>query len=315
MSKVLDALRQRQSRPSGRATAIPAASPPRYGESPPAAAPEAADPATMPYIEVGAPPGVIDASPEVLAVPLPRWRPLPAAGEPSAVRPAPAAPARRIEFQPLPMHPRVLKPAAERFAADLVAFHHPDEPPSQQYRRLLEDLTAASPGIQVMLFSEYGHAGAATVLLNTAITAAGLGKRVLVADCDFSRPAVADALGLPPVPGVRELLAGQAPLLRAVQESGLPSLRVLAAGAADVNLPAAPTAPLLAQLRDRFDLVLIAVPSWDRRSDWNSLATLGDALFLVCPPNEPDSAAAQLLASESRQHTLPLRGFIHVRQG
>ena len=53
--------------------------------------------------------------------------------------------------------------------------------------------------------------GTSTVLLNLAVTLARQEATVTVVDAHLARPALADRLGLPPAPGLREVLAGQMP--------------------------------------------------------------------------------------------------------
>src|SRR5262249_34937438 len=126
-----------------------------------------------------------------------------------------------------------------RFAPELVAYHAPDLPAGERYRELLAALLSAAgvlPGDRcpVLLFTtaEPG-AGATTVQLNVAITAARQGRRrVVVVAATLARPAVAERLGLPTVPGLREVLAGSAALEQALQPTEQANLRALTAGLA-----------------------------------------------------------------------------------
>src|SRR5438309_9162370 len=73
----------------------------------------------MPFIEIGPKRGVVNASPGVLAAhpPAPAAAPLP--------RP------HSVQFRTLPDEP------ATRVAAELVAYHAPDQPAAKQYAELL----------------------------------------------------------------------------------------------------------------------------------------------------------------------------------
>src|SRR5207302_4188833 len=126
-------------------------------------------------------------------------------------------------------------PARERFGRDLVAFHQPEHPLSEQYRGLLASLTAQLPGGEplALLFTRgASEAGKTTVLLNLAVTCAGQGNaRVAVVDAGGSQGAVARKLCLAPAPGLGEVLANTISLQRALAETGLPNLFVLPAGA------------------------------------------------------------------------------------
>src|SRR5207244_12773075 len=89
-------------------------------------------------------------------------------------------------------------------APELIALHQPDHPLSQQYRLLQSALLAQLPATrpQVLLFTAAApEVDTTTVLLNVAIASAQQGKpRVAVIDANLNRPAVAQRLGLEPVP-------------------------------------------------------------------------------------------------------------------
>src|SRR5437764_1222048 len=112
--------------------------------------------------------------------------------------------------------PGLLPPSASRFAPELIAFHQPDHPISGQYRDLATGLLAQTPAEQprVLFFtSSAPGAGTTTVVLNTAVTLARDNLlRVAVLDAHLRRAAVAGRLGLPDGAGLREVLAGGAPL-------------------------------------------------------------------------------------------------------
>src|SRR5580658_3061875 len=78
----------------------------------------------IPYIEVGGSDHAIDASPQVLACPLPNrlLRPKPTAAVQAIV-----APPKTVEFRPAtqPLRPAP-PPPTRRMAPELVAFHRPD---------------------------------------------------------------------------------------------------------------------------------------------------------------------------------------------
>ncbi len=196
-----------------------------------------------------------------------------------------------------------------RFAAELVAYHQPEQGMSQQYQRLLEPMLAdwSEQHTQVLLFSSARpRAGTTTVLLNCAITAARHAHRhVVVVDGNLRRPALAERLGLGEVPGLRDVLGGKVPLERALQETDQVDLFALTAGQGVCGLSAPPTTPpptpggvqyraetfrsLLRQLRQRFDLVLVDGPRWDGQPDVVMLGTLCDRVYLVVSEKEAES--------------------------
>src|SRR5207247_2960919 len=102
------------------------------------------------FIEVGGPRRQLEASPSVLAAPAPRG---PMSINRVAAESAPAAsasvkplipPSERAEqevvFLPIPPTPPPLSPPGQRFAPELLAYHHPDHPVTEQYRGLWKAL-------------------------------------------------------------------------------------------------------------------------------------------------------------------------------
>jgi Mrp family chromosome partitioning ATPase len=247
------------------------------------------EPATS-FIEVG-PRHSIEGSPDVLACG-PAHRPV-------AAREDEAEAAPLVAFRPMPADD---PDEADRpgFAPELVAFHAPDIPAAEQYRDLLAALLPASrvragERCPVLAFTaaEAG-AGSTTILLNVAVSAARQGRRrVVVVDAHLRRPAVAERLGLPPAPGLREVLRGAAALDEALQPTGQPNLLALTAGLADggpgTRFVAETTRSLLRQLRQRADLVLVDGPPWDGRPEAAALAAAADAVFVVLAELEAES--------------------------
>jgi Mrp family chromosome partitioning ATPase len=201
----------------------------------------------------------------------------------------------------------------QRFAANLVAFHQPDDPAGTDYQRLAAALQeGAAPGQSRVLLCQgvAPGAGTTTVVLNLAVCLARAGgRRVLVVDADESYPAMADRLGLRNRPGLAEVLAGSESLDRALQETGLAGLTALTAGRPDGDRLAYTAGeagrPVLRFLRDRFDLVLI-----DAGTDAGGLATACDAVYLVAPHAEADAPTTAERTAALLRLGAPLRGCI-----
>jgi Mrp family chromosome partitioning ATPase len=296
------ALRSREESPADKAP----------GESPapvPSAEPE--DKPAVSFIEVG-PRQSIDGSPDVLAC-SPVRRPV-------VVVDSEPGPEARVVFRPLPAHPRP-DAGRPRLAPELVAFHSPALPAAEQYRNLLAALLPAS-GVRgdercpVLVFTaSQDEAGATTVVLNLAITAARQGRRrVIVVDGNLRRPAVADRLGLEPAPGLREVLLGTATLDQALRPTVQPHLLALTAGLAEAGagprFVAGTTRSLLRHLRQRADLVLVDGPPWDGRPEAGLLATAADAVYLVLPEKEAETPQADDLLQAIVEYGAKLAGCV-----
>ncbi|MCI0457436.1 MAG: CpsD/CapB family tyrosine-protein kinase [Gemmataceae bacterium] len=328
MARILEALRRADPRRSQVADILPAPRPYRPESE---TTPEATAEEEIPFIEVGGPARVLAASPTVLAatraseaspaIPLRHESVPPSLG---AGKPTKATDVHlvHVAFRPVPAEPSPPEPAPERFALELVAYHHPDHPISEQYRVLLAGLEAALPVGQphVLLFTAPAPGvGTTTVLLNLAISRARQGKsRIVLLDANLRRPAVAQRLGLPTAPGLRDVLAGTVSLPRALQETGLLNLQVLTAGN-ELGGGSAPLAgeamrAVLRHLRERFPLVLVDAPCWDGRPEVVALGSACDAVYLVLPQAQAESAEMNELLTVITQQGSHVRGCLLVQR-
>src|SRR5437879_5156993 len=78
------------------------------------------DEGEVPFIEVGGPRTEVAGSPAVFAAPAPNG-----VAPPATTAAGPGGPVQ-VSFRPLPAAPPLPKPACERFAPELVAFHEPE---------------------------------------------------------------------------------------------------------------------------------------------------------------------------------------------
>jgi Mrp family chromosome partitioning ATPase len=205
-----------------------------------------------------------------------------------------------------------------RFAPQLVAFHDPHHPVSDQYRALLTEMLAPlhGEGSQILLFAgPTSGTGITTVLLNLAITQANESqKRVLVVDVNLRRPAIAERLGLAEIPGLRDVLARTIFLRRAIKETGIPNLFALTAGESSTPYRDWPAVDALRgtlhQLRNHFDWILVDAPSWDGGPEMVSLSSACDAVFLVLRSYEVDGPAVKDLCRLIPHLGTQLGGYI-----
>jgi Mrp family chromosome partitioning ATPase len=285
--------------------------------APPPAAPAEETEATaagaeeeIPFIEVG-PHKSLEASPSVLAC-SPR-------AEPGPVRPDPPfaalPPPHGVQFRALSGRegPR------GQFAPELVAYHAPGQPAARQYGEVLAavlNASSAEEGGAALLFTPaLPQGGNTTTVLNLAVTAARRDRRVVVVEANLSRPAVAERLGLPAGPGLREALAGSASLDEVVRETEQANLFALTAGAHDaagVRFLAGTVRSLLRQLRRRFPLVFVDGPRWDGRADVTALGAACDAVFLVVSEVEAQTPQTDALLQHIPAQGARLAGCVLV---
>jgi Mrp family chromosome partitioning ATPase len=269
----------------------------------------------IPYIEVG-PRRSLEGSPAVLAsISAAKTAPTFAPGPAQTPPPAPAS-----QPSPLPKPHNVLFRSLtppSRFAPELVAFHAPGSLAGTRYAELLESLLGAvvdkggAAPTAMLLIGTRSEAGTTTVGLNVAITAARQGLRVAVVDANLRRPAVAARLGLEASPGLTEVLAEERTIAEALRTTEQTDLTVLTAGSPAPTLATTEAiGALLAELRERFDLVLVDGPRWEGRGAVAALAGGCDAVFVVVPRGEADSTPARDLVRSLPEQGIRLAGCI-----
>ncbi len=178
-------------------------------------------------------------------------------------------------------------------SAQLVVFDSPNSVLAESYRQVRApiDKAMAQAGHQsLLLVGGLPGTGTTTMATNLAAAAVASGKTVAVIDANFRRPGLAEAMGVPTdAPGLGDLLKGEASLEEALLESragiavigaGRPASRVfdrLNNGRFDA---------LMAQLRDRFDLIIVDAPPAVVAGDALVLANKLDAAVLVVRANQ-----------------------------
>jgi protein-tyrosine kinase len=170
----------------------------------------------------------------------------------------------------------------------LVAALEPLSPAAEQYRALRSRITraeAAHPLRVIQITSPGKHDGKTVTAVNLALTMAEeFQRRVLVMDTDLRRPSVHELLGLPPGPGLVDVLTGEATLEEALVEIADCRLTVLRAGGTYDRpaemLGSAPMRRLVDTLRAQFDWIVIdSAPAIV--ADPGAVAPLADGLVLV----------------------------------
>jgi Mrp family chromosome partitioning ATPase len=296
MGRMLDALKKAE----GKRLAV-------HLEEPPLNAvwPEDEEANDIPFVEVGGP-KLADPAPE------PAHQSEPALVIPSAT----ATPGwMSVAFRPVGL-PVVTEPQPGALAAELLTWHQPAHPISEQYRALADSLLATVPveSPRVLLFTGSAPgAGVTTVLLNTAITLAREGLRVAVVDAHPKQAAIARRLGLSDAPGLRDVLAGSWSLDHALRKTPVANLQALTSGSGEAGATrgaAEKMRQVLGQLRGRCDVVLVDGPVWDGRPEIIALACACDAVYLCIPEAEQESSRARALLDVIPEQGGTLRGCI-----
>jgi Mrp family chromosome partitioning ATPase len=188
--------------------------------------------------------------------------------------------------------PASTTPPRPRVAAELVAFHQPDHLVSQQYAALFDQLVAeASEGTTAVLVftSLTPGAGTTTSVLNIAIAGCRKhDKRIMVVDANLRRPAAGNRLGLSDAVGLRNVLEGQAALETAIHSTPVENLHILGAGtgAGPTEVAAEAWHWVARWLRDRFDLVLVDAPAWEKGGVLQAIIPAATVVYLVVDAGE-----------------------------
>jgi len=170
----------------------------------------------------------------------------------------------------------------------LVAALEPLSPAAEQYRTLRARISQneETHPMRVIQVTSPGKGDGKTVTaLNLALTMAQeFQRRVLILDADLRAPNINTLLGLPPGPGLVDVLTGAAALEQALVEIPEHHLTVLRAGRTYERpaemLGSGPMRRLVDSLRTQFDRIVVdSAPTMV--ADAGAIAPLSDGLLLV----------------------------------
>lgn len=159
---------------------------------------------------------------------------------------------------------------------------------AEAYRTLRANLRFVSlekPLRTILVTSPVAGAGKSTTAANLAAALAQDGSKVVLVSADLRRPSIHKIFGLSNSKGIVNILDPEFPLIEALQEPGIPNLRLLATG----GLPPNPTeilgserfAQVLSELRKIADYVILDAPPVLGLGDSSALASKVDGILLV----------------------------------
>lgn len=184
---------------------------------------------------------------------------------------------------------RLALTTSSREVVELVTQVRPQSQMAESYRALRTSLLLSnlgSPPKTIMVTSARPQEGKSTTAINSAIVLAQKGVRVLLIDADLRRPSVHKTLGIGPRSGLSNVLTGSATLDQTITTSPiLPNLFVIPAGSPPPNpaelLASTNMRDVLADLRERFDHIVIDTPPTLSVTDAVVLSPRVDAIILV----------------------------------
>jgi succinoglycan biosynthesis transport protein ExoP len=162
-------------------------------------------------------------------------------------------------------------------------------PSAEAYRHLRTSLllsSAGQPPKTILVTSSQPSEGKTTTAVNTAITLAQTGAKVLIVDCDLRRPRVHSNFGVSNARGLTNYLSGERDLNSLIQPyESLPNLYLLTSGPIPPNpaelLGSMEMRRLLDDLSERFTHIVIDSPPAISFTDASILSTLVDGVMLV----------------------------------
>jgi capsular exopolysaccharide synthesis family protein len=158
-------------------------------------------------------------------------------------------------------------------------------------------------------------AGTTTAVSNFAAGFAASGRRVLVVDANFRRPRLAELFGVDrDSVGLGDLLAGSASIEDVVHRSDEAGVSVIAAGAPGnrliERLSSEKFDSVVAELRDRFDLILFDAPPAIVAGEPFVLASRLDAAVLVVRANREQRGLVGRLIAQLSDARCELLGIV-----
>ena len=157
--------------------------------------------------------------------------------------------------------------------------------------------TPERPPKTLLVTSLQQQDGKTSVSTNCAISLAQLGADVLLIDADMRHPNLHEILGVTPVPGLSDLLAGGVEVSEVIRPTKIPGLYVIPAGPVPVNptelLASRRLTDALAALESRFAHIVIDTPPMLGISDTLVIAPRVEGVILVLRHGRANRSSAQ----------------------
>ena len=167
-----------------------------------------------------------------------------------------------------------------------------DELGNQAYRESLRALTMRMERRMrendmhtLMVCSAASGEGKTTVSMNIARTLAGMGKKVLIMDCDLRNPSLYDMFGAERCDGLTEFLVGEAQVGQIIRRAGKYNLDVIFAGSAVKNrtdlMDASKLRSAVEELKKYYDYVIMDTSPVSLLADVEEMAEAADGALMV----------------------------------
>lgn len=171
---------------------------------------------------------------------------------------------------------------------------------AEAFRTIRTNLQFSAPADRqrtLLVTSPKPEDGKTCIACNLATTIAQGGRRVLLIDANFRRPALKDIYALDGQTGLSNILIGETGLDAVIHGTDIANLDVLTSGPVPPNpaerLSSAQLEEVLAAAASRYDHVIIDAPPVLLATDATVLATKVDGVILVCRAKENTRGVAQ----------------------
>jgi capsular exopolysaccharide synthesis family protein len=194
----------------------------------------------------------------------------------------------------------------------------PSSPASEAYRTLRTSISflGIDHAMRTLQVTSPGASdGKSTTLANLAVALAQTGQRVVLVCCDLRRPRIHEFFGLSNEVGFTNVLLGDTPLNRALQQvPGEDNLKLLASGPKPPNpselLSSSRTIEILVALQAHADMVLLDCPPVLPVTDAAVLSARVDATLLVATARKTTQREVARAVEILRQVEAPLVGTV-----
>ncbi|MFM9957388.1 MAG: polysaccharide biosynthesis tyrosine autokinase [Phycisphaerales bacterium] len=193
----------------------------------------------------------------------------------------------------------------------------PDGIIAESVRQIRANLTKAmqAKGHRTLVVtSGMPGSGASSLISNLATSAASVGMSVLVIDANSRRPAQHGIFGVSEAPGLSEVLRGQQPFASCVVTAKRDGISILPAGkdrkGIHERFGSREMAQVLADAKERFELVLIDTPPSVVANDANTLTGMADAVMLVVRAYAEKRGLVARLRNQLGEHRAEFLGVV-----
>ncbi len=171
---------------------------------------------------------------------------------------------------------------------------------AEAFRTIRTNLQFSAPADRqrsIMITSPKPEDGKTTIAVNLATAVAQSGRRVLLIDANFRRPALDGIFSLPNESGLSNILVGDSTFESCVHQTGIGNLDVLLTGPVPPNPAERLASPQLDEMLSaaiaKYDQVILDVPPVLLANDAVVLATKVDGAILVCRAKENSRGIAR----------------------